>query len=177
MRYVALLRGINVGGHTVKMEALRRVFEAVGFGNVASYINSGNVFFDSTEGDRGALTGTIEAALEAALGYAVPTFLRTPAELARILERDPFAATEPRTDLRFCVTFTADPIPPDLPLPLASSKNDMEIVAVAPHEAFVVWHILAGRPPSGRFPPDVLPARNTTRFFHTLRKILAAATR
>ncbi|HCA57594.1 MAG TPA: DUF1697 domain-containing protein, partial [Blastocatellia bacterium] len=47
MRHVALLRGINVGGNTmIKMEELRAMFEALRFGNVKSYINSGNIAFD-----------------------------------------------------------------------------------------------------------------------------------
>ncbi len=47
-KYVALLRAINVGGHTVKMDHLRRLFEALGFTNVETFIASGNVIFDST---------------------------------------------------------------------------------------------------------------------------------
>ena len=73
MRYIALLRGINVGGHQVKMDALRGHFADLGLANVGSYIQSGNVFFDSDEADRYALQARIEDRLRAALGYAVPT--------------------------------------------------------------------------------------------------------
>ncbi|HET8984556.1 MAG TPA: DUF1697 domain-containing protein [Trueperaceae bacterium] len=174
-RYVALLRAINVGGRTVKMERLREVFAGQGLTNVRSYINSGNVFFDTTESDRAALTAQIEAALHDALGYEVPVFLRTPDELQAVVDSDAFSAIALTTDLRFCVVFTAEPIRQDLLLPWTSSRGDMDVVAVTELEAFVIWRIINGRPPSGKLPADVLPARNTTRFFHTLKKILAAA--
>jgi len=79
MRKIAFLRAINVGGHTVKMAVLKELFEELGGENVETFIASGNVLFD------GSLTEKkIEAHLEKALGYAVATFLRTPAELEKI---------------------------------------------------------------------------------------------
>ena len=73
MRYIALLRGINVGEHQVKMAALRRLFADLGLANVGFYIQSGNVFFDSDEADRAALRARIEGQLRASLGYEVAT--------------------------------------------------------------------------------------------------------
>ena len=174
-RYIALLRGINVGGHMVKMEQLRGLFAELGLANVRSYINSGNIFFDTTEEDRLLLAEKIEQHLQSALGYEVPVFLRTPAEVAAIMEQDPFRDIGLTDDKRFCVVFTDTPLSEELDLPVPSSKNDMDLVGMNRHEAFVVWYIINARPPSGRFPEKVLPARNTTRFFHTLKKILAAA--
>lgn len=175
IRYVALLRGINVGGHVVKMDRLRQVFTDLGLANVRSYINSGNVFFDTSDTDRASLTETIERALHNALGYAVPTFLRTPAELGAVLDRDPFAKVAKTDDLRFCVMFTSEPLNQELDLPVSTSRNDMDMVAVNEFEAYVIWRLIDGRV-TGKFGADILPTRNTTRFFHTLKKILAAAT-
>ncbi|MCL4304050.1 MAG: DUF1697 domain-containing protein [Anaerolineae bacterium] len=95
-KYVAFLRAINVGGHTVKMDHLRRLFEAMGFTNVETFIASGNVIFESTEPDKKALERQIEEALQAALGYAVATFNRTTAELGEIARYKPFK--EPDAD-------------------------------------------------------------------------------
>jgi uncharacterized protein (DUF1697 family) len=65
VRYIALLRGINVGGRTlVKMAELRACFETLGFDNVSTYIASGNVLFESGEHDAATLTTTIEGAIE-----------------------------------------------------------------------------------------------------------------
>jgi uncharacterized protein (DUF1697 family) len=83
-RLVAFLRAINVGGHVVKMEDLRKLFESQGFANVETFIASGNVLFDSPSTDAGKLEVAIGARLQAALGYAVATFIRTPQELKAI---------------------------------------------------------------------------------------------
>ena len=89
-RYVALLRAINVGGHTVKMDVLRKQFARMGFANVETFIASGNVLFDAKDGDPTTLEERIASELEKSLGYAVATFLRTPAELAAIVRHRPF---------------------------------------------------------------------------------------
>lgn len=93
-RYIAFLRAINVGGHTVKMEPLRALFASLGLANVETFIASGNVIFDSAETDAQALEKTIESCLRQALGYAVATFLRSTVELAEIARYQPFSATE-----------------------------------------------------------------------------------
>ena len=174
-RYTALLRGINVGGHRVKMTQLGEIFRDIGFSNIKTYINSGNVFFDSVSIDKQDLTNLIEQRLQAVLGYEVPTFLRTTAELKSIISQDAFKGIKLTDDKRFSVLFTKQPIPEKVVLPQYSSKNDMEIIAVNVYEAFVVWHIINGRPPSGRFQDSIIPIENTSRFYHTLSKILAAA--
>jgi len=175
IRYIAFLRGINVGGHNVKMEHLRNIFTELGFSNVRSYITSGNVFFDTDTLDRRQLTSTIERRLEERLGYPVPAFLRTVSELEAILSQEPFKGIELTTDKRFCVIFANEPINTGMALPQHSSKNDMDLVAVNPYEMFVVWHIINGRPPSGKFSTSLVPAQTTSRFYHTLIKILGAA--
>lgn len=89
-RYAAYLRAINVGGHTVKMDRLRALFEELGFGGVTTFIASGNVVFETAEGDMAALEGRIETHLRAALGYAVDTFVRTVEEVAAMAGYQPF---------------------------------------------------------------------------------------
>jgi len=175
LTYIALLRGINVGGHTVKMERLRELFEELGLTNVRSYIQTGNIFFETEETDRALLTESIERHLHQALGYEVLTFLRTIEELEQLLELDPFEGMEVTPDMRLCVTFVADPILDDLALPLYSPKRDIQIVHATKHEAFVVWYIIGGKPPGGQFLDKTVGRRTTTRFFHTTAKILKAA--
>jgi uncharacterized protein (DUF1697 family) len=89
-KYIAFLRAINVGGHVVKMDQLRRLFEQLGFSNVETFIASGNVIFDSPSKSSAALEKKIESSLQKSLGYPVATFLRTPAEVARIANYKPF---------------------------------------------------------------------------------------
>jgi uncharacterized protein (DUF1697 family) len=93
-KYVAFLRAINVGGHTVKMDYLRGLFAALGFSNVETFIASGNVIFDSSSRSPGALEKKVESCLLEALGYEVATFIRSTAELARIAQYKPFSDAE-----------------------------------------------------------------------------------
>jgi uncharacterized protein (DUF1697 family) len=89
-RHVALLRAINVGGHVVKMDLLRRVFEEIGHSRVETFIASGNVIFEAPSRNAAALERAIERGLEEALGYEVATFIRSPAELAAVGRFRPF---------------------------------------------------------------------------------------
>lgn len=93
-RYVAFLRAINVGGHVVKMDALRKLFETLGLSEVETVIASGNVLFDSSSKSPKTLEKKIEAHLHAKLGYEVSTFLRTPAEMQAIVDYRPFKGAE-----------------------------------------------------------------------------------
>jgi uncharacterized protein (DUF1697 family) len=92
-RYVAFLRGMNLGNRRIKNEELRAEFEALGFADVATFRASGNVIFGSAEGrGESALTKEIEAGLGDALGYEVTVFLRSCAEVVAIAAREPFDA-------------------------------------------------------------------------------------
>jgi uncharacterized protein (DUF1697 family) len=89
-QFVAFLRAINVGGHVVKMTALKTAFEQLGLSDVATFIASGNVVFKSGTSDVGKLEKRVARALEDTLGYPVGTFIRTTGEVARIAEYQPF---------------------------------------------------------------------------------------
>ena len=88
MKYVAFLRAINVGGHTVKMDHLRSLFESMRFANVETFIASGNVIFDSKTKSTIALEKMIEKQLQAGLGYEVKTFIRTLNEIAEVVREE-----------------------------------------------------------------------------------------
>jgi len=90
-RYVAFLRGMNLGGRRIKNEGLRRHFEEMGFAKVATFRASGNVIFATVEREaEGKLARRIEAELGEGLGYEVPVFLRSVEEVAAIAAREPF---------------------------------------------------------------------------------------
>ena len=93
-RYIAFLRAINVGGHTVKMDQLRTLFEQLKFSNVETFIASGNVIFDSPATQVQQIEQQIERHLRAALGYAVATFIRSTAQLAAVAAYQPFPPAE-----------------------------------------------------------------------------------
>jgi uncharacterized protein (DUF1697 family) len=108
-RYVAFLRAINVGGRTVKMDHLRELFSALKLRNVETFIASGNVLFDAPASDVGALEAKIEKHLEKALGYDVPTFLRTPEELRALAEHDAFPDSTGKEHARYVGFLKAKP--------------------------------------------------------------------
>ncbi len=87
-RYVAFLRAVNVGGRVVKMDALKKIVESMGFTGVESFIASGNLAF-SSKGTRG-LDTKIATELQRALGYEVPAFVRTLDELGALAAHCPF---------------------------------------------------------------------------------------
>lgn len=119
LRYIALLRGINVGGkNKIKMIDLKNIFEALLFKNVKTYIQSGNVSFDYDSINTIKLSDHIEKNMGKkfieSLGFFVPIIIRTEEELKNIINNNPFA-DEPNIDLdKVHVTFMADIPQPDL---------------------------------------------------------------
>ena len=94
IRYIALLRAINVGSHKVKMDRLRKLFESLGLSNVETFIASGNVIFDSPAEDGRTLEKQIEDCLRKSLGFEVATFVRSASELETIAGYRPFMPPE-----------------------------------------------------------------------------------
>ena len=93
--YVALLRGINVGGkNKIAMAELKSMFASLGLEDVVTYIQSGNVVFRSASDDADALSAKIEREIAAASGVKPAVLLRTPKELATIAERNPYLARD-----------------------------------------------------------------------------------
>lgn len=91
MRYVALLRGINLGGKTmIKMDVLRSEFERLGFKNVTSYINSGNLAFDTAKASEAKLEVKIEKAVEQLAGRNVDVMVREQKEIEQVIAGNPF---------------------------------------------------------------------------------------
>ncbi len=173
--YVAFLRGINVGGHSVKMEVLRKLFQEMGHGNVGSYIQTGNIFFTNHEKNRTILIEKIEAHLHQALGYSVPVCLRTLDEIEDILALDPFKEINVTQNDRLSVTFLQTKLEKALQLPQVTPDGGFELIGATESELFVVWHLINGRPGKSYVFEHILETSSTTRFWHTLIKILTAA--
>lgn len=107
--YIALLRGINVGGHKkVPMADLRALHAGLGHNDVVTYIQSGNVVFDAQVEDLVSLRRGIEEAIVDEFGFEVPIMIRTPMELEGVMASSPYRASgaEPA---RLAVAFLAEP--------------------------------------------------------------------
>ena len=110
MKYVALLRGINVGGRNIiKMAALKVCLEQRGFRNVATFIQSGNVIFESDQRNAGKLTTQIEGALSKMFAYDSRVVLRSRAQLKAVVLGVP-PKWKTRSDLRCNIAFLREPV-------------------------------------------------------------------
>ncbi|HET6233324.1 MAG TPA: DUF1697 domain-containing protein [Longimicrobiaceae bacterium] len=170
-RYVAFLRAINVGGHTVKMDHLRKLFEEMGFAKVETFIASGNVIFESPAEDATALEAKIEGHLQQALGYAVATFLRTSRELAEAAACQPFAETEP---VALSVCFLKHPPSPEAVQRLMALGTPRDEFAVAGREVYWLCRVkISESKILGGAIEKALGLPSTMRNVTTVRKLAA----
>ena len=136
IRYIAFLRAINVGGHTVKMDMLRQLFEALGFSKVETFIASGNVIFESPQKNTRALEKTVEQQLRAALGYEVATFIRTATELSSIAHYQPFPPAQMEAAQVFAVAFLTDALDLAIEKKLLALTTDIDQFQVQGREMY-----------------------------------------
>ncbi len=136
-RFVAFLRAINVGGHVVKMDALRRLFEEMGLSDVETFIASGNVVFSSFE-DAPALEDQIEARLHAALGYKVAAFVRSAPELAVIAAHRPFPIAEPAAAASLYIGFLHAPPSAEAQQKLAPFRTPLDDFQIHDREIYLL---------------------------------------
>lgn len=121
--YVAMLRGINVSGSKmIKMEALRASFEALGFTNVRTYVQSGNVVFTAKDRTAAPLGPKIAARIKRDFGFDVPTLVLGAEALARVVEENPFVGQKGVDPTKLHVTFLAES-------PVAEGLEKMEAVS------------------------------------------------
>ena len=175
VRYVAFLRGINVGGNKlIKMEALAAAFTAAGFRNVKTYIASGNVIFDSRAAKPDLLAKKIEQKLLHTFGHQIAVMVFPLADLEALVKRDPFKRAKRETDVMF-VTFLRSEIA-RVKSPPESRTENLKVIAVQDRAAFIV----ARRKQNGRFgfPNNFIEKEfgvaATTRNWSTVEKIVIA---
>lgn len=107
--FIAMLRGINVSGHkSVKMERLRATFEALSFGNVRTYVQSGNVVFEG-KGAPAAIAAKIAVRIEKDFGFVVPVTVLTAEAIERVVAENPFLKEKGSDTTKLHVTFLSGP--------------------------------------------------------------------
>lgn len=174
-RYVAFLRAINVGGHTVKMPELKRLFEEMGFTDVSTFIASGNVIFEADSDDTAELEHTIEQALEQALGYEVITFLRTLPEVAAIAEHMPFIEAEFEAGAVLYIVFLQTELSDELHKRLLALQNELDVFHVRGRDIFWLHRKQLRKPGKPADAPieKTLKIAATIRNVNTIRRIAA----
>ncbi|HKP69354.1 MAG TPA: DUF1697 domain-containing protein [Pyrinomonadaceae bacterium] len=173
MRYIALLRGINVGGNTlIRMDALKAEFEKLGFKNVVSYINSGNLAFDINKSSEKKLSEKIEKSVEAMIGRNISVMVREQSDIDRIVAKDPFKGKyESHKEMH--VLFMKDEMPADKEKLLLEQQSDDEKIVVDGREIYchlrlgVADSVLLGK----GFIEKKLKLSTTARNWRTVQKL------
>lgn len=170
-KYIALLRKINVGGQNLmKMDALRGVFETAGFKNVRTFQQAGNVTFEST--------GSLEKRLARILNTDLRVVVFSLDELKKLARGNPFKRIDD-DDVMLCVVFLFEEPALKPKLPIISTTDKLELIAIRDRAAFVV----ARRKKTGwfgfpnNFVEKQLGVTATTRQWSTLKKLIDFAER
>jgi uncharacterized protein (DUF1697 family) len=160
-RFAAFLRGMNVGGHRLTNDQLRACFRELGFGDVACFRASGNVVFSGEPEPDEVIAAHVEEGLQAALGYAVPTFIRDASEVRAIAELQPFAAELVEgSDGKLQVSFLSSPPAARARKNVLSMANDQDRLAFGERELY--WL------PSGRMLETTLDLKAIERLLGPL---------
>jgi uncharacterized protein (DUF1697 family) len=171
MTHIAFLRAVNLGKRRVNMPRLAELVRDLGFDDVWTHINSGNVVFEAT-GARASIERTLESALERDLAFEVTTFVRTATELRRVLARGPFRVAPSDT---YFVTFLKDAPAKSQAQALKALSNDFDTLVVEGRD--VHWR-MHGRSTDTRLPAKAWDGivgrhRSTSRNVNMLRKLMA----
>ncbi len=180
MRYVALLRGINVGGNKViSMSTLSKIFQAAGFTNVKTVLASGNVLFDTTTTDRRKIVALSRAQLEEELGYSIGVIVRSLDEIQKLLNLNPFKSVKVTPNTRLYVTFLSDSRTDSFSEVKKTSTADFRFVSATDAEVFFVATGAAGKGTAKAM--NILDrsygANITTRNWNTIAKLLNSYSR
>jgi uncharacterized protein (DUF1697 family) len=143
MNYVALLRGINVGGNNIiKMAELRTVLTGAGYANVSTYIQSGNVFFSSDEKNQTILTTQLESILSQNFSYTAKVVVRSQLEIAAVIAAmPPEWHTQPPgstpAHLKCNVGFLLEPTTPSEAVAAIELRAGVDWIAAGPHVIYM----------------------------------------
>ena len=171
-KYIAFLRGLNIGGHRVKMTDLCAHFESLGFANAESFIASGNIIFETRSANSPAMEKKIEAHLRASLGYEVATFVRSVAEVVAIAKYKPFKDGVLKSAKVVNVGFLTAPPGADAIAALMKHRSAGDDFHLNGREVY--WACKTGQSDSAFFRvgfEKVLKARVTVRNMNTVARI------
>lgn len=173
-RYIAFLRGINLGKRRVPMKHLAALFEKLGYKDVATFIASGNVLFTAKKSNAGELESTIASFLEKSLGYSVDTFVRTTEEVAAISKLRVFPG-EDGEGITIHVGFLRQALPPEIADKFGAARTSVDEIRVMGREYFWLCRI---RTPESKLwsLPEIRQLRlptSTMRNLTSIRKLVA----
>lgn len=172
-KYVAFLRGINVGGHhKVPMAELIKEMKKLNFEKVVTILNSGNIVFDATANDLDSLEKIISEHLEKAFGFPIPTILRKSEMIYGLLDKNPFKDVVLTNDIRLYVSFLRKDNDLDLQLPWTSDDRSYKIISKSNKTVFSVLDLSLSKTPKAMEAFDRFFGKdNTTRNWNTIKRV------
>lgn len=174
MKYIILLRGINVGGRTIKMEELSNCLRAAGFQEVTTVLQTGNVILDSKEKDPVKLQHKIETLLSKTFEYPARILVIIPAAMETVIRQFPVSKDYGEAFHRY-VVFTENGFEKELCQ--SAGELDKAIETVTPGKNVVYWQVIKGKTLDSDFGKRIAKAANkhflTNRNLNTLEKIIA----
>ncbi|NQX48790.1 DUF1697 domain-containing protein [Paenibacillus tritici] len=175
--YIALLRGINVGGNKIiKMQELKAMFTSLQYENVRTYIQSGNVVFESEATSAPQLAGTISQSIQQTFGFEVAVIIRSLEELEAVITGNPFPLTEPEAFKRLYVSFLAAEPAPEALEKVRPYEDGPDKVRVIGKELYTCYEVSVSESPLFKVQLDkLLGVTITVRNWNTLNKVVALA--
>ena len=175
--FISLLRGINVRGQRrVPMQELARMYESLGFTGVRTYLQSGNVLFDSQGTEPGQLSALIGERIAQVFGFPVKIILRDSDDFRRIIRSNPFLERDEVDAGTFHVTFLSDIPPETIADSLRSGENGVDRYILAGKEVFLSCPDGYGKTKlSNAFFEKMLDTVATTRNWKTVTKLAEMA--
>lgn len=170
--HIALLRGINVGGHRpLKMTRLQEMFAAMGFENISTYIQSGNVIFDAPSQKEQSLSAQISDQIAVTFDYNIPVIVYRAHELKAILKKFPFAERE---GWKSYITFLASQPPKNHIAKLEALSNDIEHFKGGERAVYIQVNEQTDKKArfSNRFIQQQLDTSATNRNLKSVRKLV-----
>ncbi len=174
-KFIAFLRGVNVGGSKViKMKDLAEIFTSFGFKNVKTFIQSGNVIFESSQTDIEKVKIKIEKGLKKSLGYSVDVVLRTPEEMLNIIKANPFKKEITEPNIKLYVMFLSQQPDNKIKQAVKSYDNELETFRIKNCEVYVLIrkNDIQKTVFSTNFLEKKLGLIGTTRNWNSVNKIL-----
>ena len=168
--YISMLRGINVGGNKkVSMEKLKKLYESLGLEKVKTYIQSGNVIFESTTTKTAELKKKLEEKISQTFGFEVIVIIRTVEEMEKVIDASPF---KEKDENKILVTFLSDP-PKEIPLQeIEKVKSASEEFSISGKEIYLFFPDGYGRTKlANNFFERKLKLAATTRNWRTINKL------
>ncbi len=177
VKYISILRGINVGGKKViKMDALRNMYENLGFKNVTTYIQSGNVIFKGNEAELTQITEIISQQIEKDFGFSVPVIVLMIQNLQSIIYNNPFVKDGNKDISHLHVTFLSPDINPSNKNDIESKKQEEEEVSISEKAIYLYCPKGYGKTKlNNTFIESTLQVTATTRNWKTTTKLLQLA--